>query len=98
MLQRSSHKTTLTSPAQSSPSTLSTIYANALATPQPQVWRDLLSDPSLYPLMLLLGCTLSGCVGFGLHTLLHEVDVRVDPKKRNRLLRDWSKEGWPPQE
>lgn len=48
-----------------------------------------LSDPSVYPLILIVGVTVSGFFGFMLWHIEHHVDVRFSPKKRNALFRYW---------
>ncbi len=70
------------------------IYRVALNIEQSKnhVWEQLFSDPSTYPLILILGCTLSGFAGFASHHFRTNVDIRIDPQKRNRLIRDWSSE------
>lgn len=49
----------------------------------------LLSDPATYPLILILGCAVGMCTGFGLFFISSASDVRVDPEKRTKLVRDW---------
>jgi hypothetical protein len=56
------------------------------------VTKKMLSDPATYPLMLILGVAMAGCSGFGIWFLNNCTDVRVDPAKRNQLIRDWSKQ------
>lgn len=51
----------------------------------------MLSDPSTYPLIFILGCAMAGCSGFGFWHLAHAPDVRLNPAKRNELFRDWSR-------
>ena len=47
---------------------------------------EMLSDPSTYPLILILGGALSGCAGFGIWNLSHNPDVRCNPANRNKLF------------
>ena len=51
--------------------------------------KAFLSDPSVYPLIFIVGCTLSGFFGFAAWHLEHDPDVRINPKKRNALFRYW---------
>eukprot|EP01083_Nonionella_stella_P312876 1120755_1 len=70
------------------------IYRVALNIEQSKnhVWEQLFSDPSTYPLILILGCALSGFAGFTFHHFRTNVDIRIDPHKRNRLIRNWASE------
>jgi hypothetical protein len=48
-----------------------------------------LSDPSTYPLMTIMagaGCIM---VGMTINALVSYEDVRIDPRKRTQLMRDW---------
>jgi hypothetical protein len=56
------------------------------------VRAKMLSDPATYPLMLILGFAISATTGFGLWFLTHHKDVRVSPKRRNTMIRDWGRE------
>lgn len=49
----------------------------------------LLSDPATYPLIVILGCAVSMFTGFGLFFASSASDVRLDPEKRTKLVRDW---------
>mmetsp|Transcript_13767 Transcript_13767/g.20155 ORF Transcript_13767/g.20155 Transcript_13767/m.20155 type:complete len:99 (+) Transcript_13767:37-333(+) len=53
------------------------------------VRKELLSDPSTYPLIVILGCAVAGCTGFGCWHLTHASDVRMGATRRNQLIRDW---------
>ena len=54
-----------------------------------------LQDPSVYPLMAILGTTLSFMIGMGAHALLTYKDVQIDPVHRNSILRTWGQEETP---
>ena len=48
-----------------------------------------LSDPATYPIIAVLGTATGLCSGFGLWFVLNNPDVRVNPKRRNSVLRTW---------
>mmetsp|Transcript_16600 Transcript_16600/g.33262 ORF Transcript_16600/g.33262 Transcript_16600/m.33262 type:complete len:107 (+) Transcript_16600:267-587(+) len=48
------------------------------------------SDPSTYPVAFCLAFACCFCTGFGVHCLMHNPDVQIDPAKRNKMMRDWS--------
>mmetsp|Transcript_26433 Transcript_26433/g.31189 ORF Transcript_26433/g.31189 Transcript_26433/m.31189 type:complete len:98 (-) Transcript_26433:305-598(-) len=48
-----------------------------------------LSDPATYPLIAVLGIATGLCSGFGFWFLLNNPDVRLNPQKRNTLIRTW---------
>ncbi len=51
-----------------------------------------LSDPSTYPLMVVMGVAVSVVIGMTANALSSYEDVRIDPKKRNTLVRDWGED------
>ena len=52
--------------------------------------QDWFSDPSTYPLILIMGATLSFAFGAGVRKLTVDPDVRISPKKRRcRTMRTW---------
>ena len=57
--------------------------------------RQLLSDPSTYPLIGILGFTVSLAGASGVHTLLYNKDVQVSPRKRHSIMRYWGQEDVP---
>ena len=74
-------------------STNTNVYAKALSMEkQNNVRKEMLSDPSTYPLILILGVACAGCSGFGFWFLTHSVDVRLYPSQRQQLVRDWSRQ------
>ena len=69
---------------------MATIYDKAIrADAHNNVKAKMLSDPATYPLIVILGFAVSFCSGFGVWFLTSASDVRIDPSKRNKLLRDW---------
>lgn len=50
---------------------------------------NMLSDPSVYPLVGIMGFALIFMAGMGTHALLTYQDVEIDPKKRASTLRYW---------
>lgn len=48
-----------------------------------------LSDPSAYPLMLILGSAAAFMVGVGSSCLMYNPDVQLDPNKRGSPMRTW---------
>lgn len=65
-------------------------YPTFITMEQKYSFKDaFLSDPSVYPLILIVGMTVSGFFGFMLWHIEHHVDVRFSPKKRNALFRYW---------
>lgn len=54
-----------------------------------------MSDPATYPLILILGCAISFMTGTGVHMLMHNQDVEIDPVKRNQGMRDWGRNDAP---
>eukprot|EP01083_Nonionella_stella_P262688 893028_1 len=55
----------------------------------PTFTKSWLSDPSVYPLFVIVGGTLAVCFGAGVHALTTYEDVRIRPSKRNSILRYW---------
>lgn len=59
-------------------------------------FRDgFLQDPSVYPLIVILGVTLTFMTGMAGHALLTYKDVRIDPAKRGATLQYWGQEDTP---
>mmetsp|Transcript_20285 Transcript_20285/g.29009 ORF Transcript_20285/g.29009 Transcript_20285/m.29009 type:complete len:133 (-) Transcript_20285:145-543(-) len=59
-----------------------------------KIWnvkKDWLSDPSTYPIMIILGCAVTFMTGAGLHAFTYK-DVTIDPAKRNSKLQTWGNE------
>lgn len=59
---------------------------------QKSVKKDWLSDPSTYPIIIIMGSALTFMIGMGVHALTTYKDVRIDPTKRNSTLRTWGNE------
>mmetsp|Transcript_27473 Transcript_27473/g.35794 ORF Transcript_27473/g.35794 Transcript_27473/m.35794 type:complete len:132 (-) Transcript_27473:102-497(-) len=54
-----------------------------------------LSDPSTYPLILVLGCAMAFVTGMGIFSLTTYKDVELDPHKRNSTMRTWGRDEVP---
>ena len=54
--------------------------------------KQWLSDPSTYPIMLIMGCGLTWMCGMGANALIGYKDVQINPNNRGAVLKDWSKE------
>ena len=55
-----------------------------------------LSDPSTYPLIVIMSIAATFVIGMSTNALLTYKDVRIDPKKRNTMVRDWGEGGYQP--
>ena len=64
---------------------------------QPQLRRNMargfqanwLSDPSTYPIIVIMGCALTFMTGMGLHALAYYKDVRVNPDRKHTEIQTW---------
>lgn len=56
--------------------------------------KNWLSDPSTYPMIAVLGAAGVLCVGVMASCMFFSPDVRVDPKKRNAMIRTWGLPGY----
>ena len=54
--------------------------------------KDWFSDPSTYPLIVIMGTAITFMTGAGLHALIRYKDVQIDPAKRNSMLQNWGDE------
>jgi len=54
--------------------------------------QNFLSDPSVYPLIGIVGFTLIFATAMGIRTLAVYKDVRIDPHKRSSILQTWGTE------
>ena len=54
--------------------------------------KQWLSDPSTYPIMLVMGAGISWMVGMGFNALFGYKDVQVNPNNRGAVMKDWSKD------
>ena len=63
-----------------------------------QTWnfkKDWLSDPSTYPIFVIMGCAVTFCTGASLNALFRYKDVTINPAKRNSKLQTWGDEKVP---
>ena len=51
--------------------------------------KDWFSDPSTYPLFVIMGVAMTFMTGAAANALLKYPDVTIDPKKRNSILHTW---------
>ncbi|KAL3789067.1 hypothetical protein ACHAWO_004624 [Cyclotella atomus] len=56
------------------------------------VKKDWFSDPSTYPLIVIMGTAITFMTGAGIHALVRYKDVQIDPAKRNSKLQNWGSE------
>ena len=54
--------------------------------------KDWLSDPSTYPIMVIMGFALTFCTGAAANALIRYKDVTILPSKRNSILQTWGTE------
>jgi hypothetical protein len=54
-----------------------------------QAW---FSDPSTYPIIVIMSCALTFMVGMGGNALFNYKDVQIDPRKRTSTLTTWGQE------
>jgi hypothetical protein len=57
--------------------------------------KNWLSDPSTYPLIVIMGTALTFMVGMSANALLNYKDVRVNPARRNQKMQTWGQEDTP---
>mmetsp|Transcript_8412 Transcript_8412/g.15874 ORF Transcript_8412/g.15874 Transcript_8412/m.15874 type:complete len:100 (+) Transcript_8412:244-543(+) len=68
------------------------IYEKAVrADKDNNVRKKMLSDPSTYPIIVILSAAVTACVGFGIFHLRNAPDVQLNPTRRSQLFRDWSR-------
>mmetsp|Transcript_20442 Transcript_20442/g.58106 ORF Transcript_20442/g.58106 Transcript_20442/m.58106 type:complete len:212 (+) Transcript_20442:107-742(+) len=51
-----------------------------------------LSDPSTYPIMVIISCAITFMVGMGFNALFFYKDVQISPEKRGSVLQTWGHE------
>jgi NADH-ubiquinone reductase complex 1 MLRQ subunit len=51
-----------------------------------------LSDPSTYPIIVIMGCALTFMTGMGFHALAYYKDVRINPAKKHSEIQTWGRE------
>jgi hypothetical protein len=54
--------------------------------------RQWLSDPSTYPIMLIMCGGMSWMLGMGLNALFNYKDVQINPNNRGAVMKHWSKD------
>jgi hypothetical protein len=48
-----------------------------------------LSDPSTYPIMVILGGAVTGCTAFATNKFATDGNVRVSSKAKGKVIRTW---------
>ncbi|CAB9517284.1 expressed unknown protein [Seminavis robusta] len=51
-----------------------------------------LSDPSTYPIIVIMGCALTFMTGMGLHALTYYKDLRISPSAKHTEMQTWGSE------
>ena len=51
-----------------------------------------LSDPSTYPIIVIMSFALTFMTGMGLHALAYYKDIRINPSKKHSELQTWGSE------
>ncbi|CAB9514777.1 expressed unknown protein [Seminavis robusta] len=54
--------------------------------------ENFLSDPSTYPIIVIMGCAMTFMTGMGIHALAYYKDVRINPSKKHTELQTWGSE------
>jgi hypothetical protein len=54
--------------------------------------KSWLSDPSTYPIIVIMGCGMTWMFGMGINALFFYKDVQLNPNNRGAVMKDWSKE------
>mmetsp|Transcript_29148 Transcript_29148/g.28018 ORF Transcript_29148/g.28018 Transcript_29148/m.28018 type:complete len:95 (+) Transcript_29148:58-342(+) len=72
---------------QSSKSECSTTFLTA--NKKETFSKNFLSDPATYPIIVVLGAAGALCAGFATYCLTCNNDVRINPTRRNSILRTW---------
>mmetsp|Transcript_20316 Transcript_20316/g.25112 ORF Transcript_20316/g.25112 Transcript_20316/m.25112 type:complete len:92 (+) Transcript_20316:50-325(+) len=67
----------------------SNISKDALNRKGPTYKSAFLSDPSTYPIMVILGFAVAMGTAVGMRCLLKNPDVQISPKKRSSIVRTW---------
>jgi hypothetical protein len=68
----------------------STMTARELLTKKNSFQKQWLSDPSTYPIMLIMGGGMCWMLGMGMNALFTYKDVQINPNNRGATLKDWS--------
>lgn len=66
--------------------TQSTVAAPRLAAQPKENW---FSDPSTYPLIVIMATAGSFCVGFSAYKLAYCPDVRITKNTKGKVMRNW---------
>ena len=53
---------------------------------------NFLSDPSTYPIIVIMGCALTFMTGMGVHALAYYKDVRINPSHKQKEIQTWGNE------
>jgi|UPI000581B140 hypothetical protein len=54
--------------------------------------KDYLSDPSTYPILIIMGSALTFMVGVGFRNLGYYKDLRIRPENKHEILQSWGEE------
>lgn len=54
--------------------------------------KGFLGDPSVYPLIVILGTALTFMTGMGVHALTSFKDVQIDPVHRGEIIKTWGED------
>ena len=54
--------------------------------------QNFLSDPSTYPLIIVMGVATSFIIGMSVNAIVNYKDLRITPKYKHQLLQDWGTE------
>ena len=57
--------------------------------------ENFFSDPSTYPLIIIMGFAVTFMTGMGINALVSYKDVQIDPAKRNAKMQTWGQEDQP---
>jgi len=57
--------------------------------------ENFFSDPSTYPLIIIMGCATTFMVGMGINALVNYKDVRINPERRTSKMQTWGTEDQP---
>lgn len=69
-----------------------TLHPHELIKKNNEFKRSWLSDPSTYPIMLIMGCGMTWMVGMGFNALFGYKDVQLNPNNRGAVMKDWSRD------
>jgi hypothetical protein len=72
--------------------TKATVQPQQIIKQNNQFKKQWLSDPSTYPIILIMGCGMTWMVGMGVNALFGYKGVQINPNSRGAVMKDWSKE------